>query len=58
MEAHNGLTGLIVERTSVQKGRQKREFDGVWLSSLTLSTSKGKPDTEVVDFSSRFQTIE
>ena len=58
LEAHNGLTGLIVENTSVQKGRQKKEFDGLWLSSLTVSTSKGKPDTEVVDFSSRFQTIE
>lgn len=58
METHNGLTGLIVENASVQKGRCKREFDGLWLSSLTVSTSKGKPDTEVVDFSSRFQTID
>ena len=58
IEAHNGLTGLIVEKTSVQKGRQKKEFHGLWLSSLTVSTSMGKPDTEVVDFSSRFQTIE
>jgi len=58
LEAHNGLTGLIVEKTSIQKGRQKREFDGLWLSSLTGSASMGKPDTEVVDFSSRFQTIE
>ena len=58
MEVHNGLTGLIVEKTSVQKGMEKRDFDGLWLSSLTVSTSKGKPDTEVVDFSSRFQTIE
>ena len=58
METHNGLTGLIVEKTSVQKDNQKIEFDGHWLSSLTVSTSMGKPDTEVVDFSSRFQTIE
>jgi phosphoenolpyruvate mutase len=58
MEAHNGLTGLIIEKTNVQKGKQKKEFDGLWLSSLTVSTSKGKPDTEVVDFSARFQTIE
>ena len=58
LEAHNGLTGLIVEETTIQKGRQKREFDGLWLSSLAVSTSKGKPDTEVVDFSSRFQIIE
>ena len=58
MEAHNGLTGLIVEKTTVQKGIETREFDGLWLSSLTVSTSMGKPDTEVVDFTSRFQTIE
>ena len=58
MEAHNGLTGLVVENTNVQQGRRKKEFDGIWLSSLTVSTSKGKPDTEIVDFSSRFQTIE
>jgi phosphoenolpyruvate phosphomutase len=58
MEAHNGITGLIVEKTKVFKNRETREFDGIWLSSLTVSTSKGKPDTEVVDFSSRFQTIE
>tara|TARA_Y100000590_G_scaffold211779_2_gene239987 strand:- start:8681 stop:9982 length:1302 start_codon:yes stop_codon:yes gene_type:complete len=58
MEAHNGLTGLIVEKTNVQKDVKNKEFDGLWLSSLTVSTSMGKPDTEVVDFSSRFQTIE
>ena len=58
MEAHNGLTGLIIEKTFVEKNNNKIEFDGSWLSSLTLSTSKGKPDTELVDFSSRFQSIE
>ena len=58
MEAHNGLTGLIIEKTFVEKNNKKIEFDGSWLSSLTLSTSKGKPDTELVDFSSRFQSIE
>ena len=58
MECHNGLTGLIVEKTNVMANDKKREFDGIWLSSLTVSTSMGKPDTEVVDFSTRFQTIE
>ena len=58
IEVHNGLTGIIVEKTSVQKGNKEREFDGLWLSSLTVSTSMGKPDTEVVDFSSRFRAIE
>jgi len=58
LEAHNGLTGLIVEKTSIEKEGRKIEFDGIWESSLTDSTAKGKPDTELVDFSSRFTTIE
>jgi phosphoenolpyruvate phosphomutase / 2-hydroxyethylphosphonate cytidylyltransferase len=58
LEAHNGLTGLIVEKTSIDKAGKKIEFDGIWESSLTDSTSKGKPDTELVDFTSRFQSIE
>jgi phosphoenolpyruvate phosphomutase len=58
LEAHNGLTGLIVEKTSIKKDGKKIEFDGIWESSLTDSTAKGKPDTELVDFSSRFSTIE
>jgi len=58
LEAHNGLTGLIVEKTSIEKDGRKIEFDGIWESSLTDSTSKGKPDTELVDFTSRFQSIE
>ena len=58
LEAHNGLTGLIVEKTSIEKDGKKIEFDGIWESSLTDSTAKGKPDTELVDFSSRFTTIE
>ncbi len=58
LEAHNGLTGLIVEDTSINKNGKIIEFDGIWESSLTDSTAKGKPDTELVDFSSRFSTIE
>ena len=57
MEAHDGLTGLIVERTSVQTDHGPREFDGMWLSSLTDSTAKGKPDIEAVDLTSRVQTV-
>src|SRR5690606_37999400 len=33
------------------------EFDAMWSSSLTDSTSRGKPDIEAVDISSRLQTI-
>ena len=54
MEASNGLTGLIVENTKVDN----REYDAMWLSSLCDSTLKGKPDNEIVDFTSRVNTIE
>ena len=57
MEAHSGLTGLIVENTSVKKNNRKLEFDGMWLSSLTDSTLKGKPDNESVDVTSRLRTV-
>jgi phosphoenolpyruvate mutase len=57
MEAHNGLTGLIVQNTIVKTDRGNAEFDALWLSSLTDSTAKGKPDTELVDSTSRMRTI-
>ena len=49
---------MIVEKTCIEKDGKKIEFDGIWESSLTDSTAKGKPDTELVDFSLRFSTIE
>ena len=58
LEAHNGLTGLIVEKTSVHVNDVEREFDGIWLSSLTDSVSRGKPDIECVDFTSRLTTVQ
>ncbi len=58
LEAHNGLTGLIVENAQVPNAVETRQFDGIWASSLTDSTSKGKPDIEVVDFTSRYRIIE
>ena len=57
LEAHNGISGLIVEETTYEAEGEIREFDALWVSSLTDSTAKGKPDTEYVDRTSRFQTI-
>jgi len=54
MESHNALSGLIVETI---KGDNGIEYDGMWSSSLTDSTSKGKPDIEAVDVSTRITTI-
>ena len=58
MEAHNGLTGLIVEKTIVEHNGRFDQYDALWVSSLCDSTAKGKPDIELVDLSSRLQTIE
>lgn len=57
LEAHNGISGLIVEETKFEAEGEIREFDAIWISSLTDSTAKGKPDTEYVDRTSRIQTI-
>ena len=54
MESHNALSGLIVETIKSDIGV---EYDGMWSSSLTDSTSKGKPDIEAVDVSTRISTI-
>ncbi len=58
MEAHSGLTGLIVENTKVEENGGLRQFDAMWISSLCDSTAKGKPDIELVDMTSRFRTID
>lgn len=57
LESHNGLTGLIAEHTFVEVNGQHREFDGMWSSSLTDSTSKGKPDIEAVDLTTRLHDL-
>lgn len=57
LESHNGLTGLIIENTFVEVNGMKQEFDGMWASSLTDSTSKGKPDIEAVDITTRLHDL-
>ena len=58
MEAHSGITGLIVENTVVYQNGGAHQFDAIWISSLCDSTAKGKPDIELVDMTSRFRTID
>ena len=57
LDVHSGLTGLIVEETSIDGPNGRREFDGMWASSLTDATARGKPDIEAVDLTSRLGTI-
>jgi phosphoenolpyruvate mutase len=54
MEAHNGLSAMIVENAK-ENGRQ---FDCIWISSLTESAARGKPDIELPDFSGRLNVLQ
>lgn len=57
LDIHNAITGLIIENTRIDTSQGRREFDGMWGSSLTDSTAKGKPDIEAVDVSARMTTL-
>ncbi len=57
LESHSGLTGLIAENAKVSVNGLNQEFDGMWSSSLTDSTSKGKPDIEAVDITTRMHGL-
>lgn len=57
IEAHSGLAGVIIEKVHVDKDGVSHEFDGMWASSLTDSTLRGKPDIEAVDVTARLTTI-
>jgi phosphoenolpyruvate mutase len=57
LEVHDGLSGLIVENVSFDDDGTYHSFDGMWSSSLTDSTSKGKPDIEAVDLTTRLQSV-
>jgi phosphoenolpyruvate phosphomutase len=55
---HSGISALIIEHTSVEKNGSNLSFDGMWSSSLVDSTSRGKPDNESVDISTRINGLQ
>ena len=57
LESHSPLSGLIAENMKFQRGNKTEQFDGMWSSSLTDSSLKGKPDNQSLDFSSRFNGL-
>ena len=57
LEAHNALSALIAENTVVERNGESVSFDGIWSSSLTDSTAKGKPDIEAIDMTSRINAV-
>ncbi len=57
IEAHNGLSAIIVNNIKEKVGNEILEFDGIWVSSLTESAAKGYPDAEIIGIESRYETI-
>lgn len=57
IEAHNGLSGLIIENLLVESPDEKKVFDGMWSSSFLDATTKGKPNFEPLDMTSRLNNI-
>ncbi len=58
LEVHNALSGLIAENAKeILADKEVVSFDGMWSSSLTDATSKGKPDIEAVDTTARLTTV-
>ena len=57
IEAHSPISALISENAIVNNKGKNLTFDGFWSSSLTDSTSMGKPDNEYVDNSLRLNVI-
>lgn len=57
LEAHNGISGLIVENCFVKQENKRREFDAIWISSLTQSAAKAKPDIGYLDTVSRLEGL-
>jgi phosphoenolpyruvate phosphomutase len=47
-EVHSGLSALLVDKSN---------YDGIWVSSLTHSASKGLPDNELVSLMERVELV-
>jgi phosphoenolpyruvate mutase len=57
LEVHSGLSGIIAETAGIFHDGFKREFEALWLSSLTNSAIRGKPDAEIVDGTAQLLTL-
>lgn len=57
IETHNPISALVAEHAKVEVNGKVRQFDGFWSSSLTDSTTRGKPDNEALDLSSRLSNV-
>tara|TARA_B100000700_G_C14828762_1_gene753477 strand:- start:95 stop:952 length:858 start_codon:yes stop_codon:yes gene_type:complete len=57
LESHSPLTGIMIDNLSVAKKNKFEEYDGMWSSSLTDSSLRGRPDNQALDYSSRLSFL-
>ena len=57
LESHSALSSMIIENANINKNGKLLQFDGMWSSSLTDSTLRGKPDNQSVDYSQRINSL-
>jgi len=58
IEAHSGLSALVGGTVQLPIDKNIAEFDGVWISSLTSSASRGLPDVEMYMLEQRLELVE
>ena len=58
IEVHSGISGLIAEESRFKENGIEKEFNALWISSLTDSVTKGYPDEEIVSMDSRISTVD
>ncbi|EJF81300.1 isocitrate lyase/phosphoenolpyruvate mutase family protein [Bartonella doshiae] len=57
LEVHSPLSAMISERITIKTETQLKKFYAFWSSSLSDSTLRGLPDTEVLNLRNRMATI-
>jgi phosphoenolpyruvate phosphomutase len=57
LEAHSGLSGLIIENLEIEKEDGVHRFDGMWMSCLSEMTGIDKFEVDPVDFETRLNTL-
>ncbi len=58
IEVHSPLCGHLVEHLEVELPDRVARFHAMWSSSLTDATIRAKPDTDIVDMSSRMASVD
>jgi phosphoenolpyruvate phosphomutase len=57
LEAHSGLSAIVANEASIQTPSGDKAFDGIWISGLTESASRGLPDIELQGMLGRMAVV-